>query len=260
MKWLRYFATRLKTTVLDRTNTIVVVPAFNEQETIVSVIEKIRETGFPFVVIDDGSTDETRKMAISAGARTISLPFNGGIGGAMRCGMRFALEKHFEAIIQCDADGQHNPRYFECLIQAANECGSGIVIGSRFIHSGLNMKVGISKDAGINILSKLVSKNQDWLITDPTSGCRLTKGVLIREVIRCQPNYYLADTIFPLLLAKILGHKVSEVSVEISERAGGFPSASYLNSIGYFVKILFESQSLAGVYRRVSVGVSNEKI
>lgn len=247
-------------TPLDKTNTLVIVPAYNEQETIVSVIEKINETGFPFVVVDDGSTDETRNMAISAGARTISLPFDEGVGGAMRCGIRFALEKHFEAIIQCDADGQHNPRYFECLIQAANECGSEIVIGSRFIHSDLNMKVGISKNIGIKVLSKLVSENQDCLITDPTSGCRLTKEVLIREVIRCQPNFYLADTIFPLLIAGMLGHKVSEVSVEISERAGGIPSASYLKSLGYFVKILFESQSLAGVYRRVSVGASNEKI
>ena len=246
--------------MFDRTNTIVIVPAYNEQETIVSVIEKIVETGFPFVVIDDGSTDQTRNRAISAGARTISLPFNEGVGGAMRCGMKFALENHYEAIIQCDSDGQHNPLYFERLVQAANECGSGIVIGSRFIDPDLNMKVGISKNIGIKVLSKLVSEHQDSLITDPTSGCRLTKGSLIREVLRCQPNFYLADTIFPLLLAKILGHKVSEVSVEISERAGGIPSTSYITSIGYFVKILFESQSLAGAYRRISVGASNEKI
>ena len=103
-------------TLLDKTNTLVIVPAFNEQDSIVAVIEEIKATGFPFVVIDDGSTDETRNRAISAGARTISLPFNAGVGCAVRCGFRYAVDNKYHAAIQIDADGQHPVSYLKHLI------------------------------------------------------------------------------------------------------------------------------------------------
>ena len=67
--------------LLSKSNTLIIVPAFNEQDSIVSVITEIKTTGFPYIVIDDGSTDKTRKRDIGAGARTISLPFNAGVGG-----------------------------------------------------------------------------------------------------------------------------------------------------------------------------------
>jgi glycosyltransferase involved in cell wall biosynthesis len=247
-------------TLLDKTNTLVIVPAYNEQDSIVSVIEEIKATGFSFVVIDDGSTDQTRKRAISAGARTISLPFNAGVGGAMRCGMKFALANNVQAVIQCDADGQHSPPYFEHLIGVANEVGSEIVVGSRFNRNESGIAISSSKKIGIKILAKIVSTRKGCLITDPTSGFRLTRRVLIREVVRCQSSFYLADTIIPLRLTKILGFRVSEVSVEMTERVSGIPSTTYLKSIGYFVKVMFEALSLAGIYRRTLTRTPNDEI
>jgi hypothetical protein len=236
-------------TLLNKTNTLVIVPAYNEQDSIVSVIEEIKATGFPFVVIDDGSTDETRNRAIAAGARTVSLPFNAGVGAAMKCGMNYALTKRYKAIIQCDADGQHKPKYFQILIHEANKSESVIVIGSRFNQTQRNMSIGVAKNIGIRILSNIFSKHAKNPVTDPTSGFRVTKAELIRKLVQHQPNFYLADTIYPLQMASILGLQVSEVSVQISERTGGTPSTSYFRSFGYFFRVLFESQTIQGALR-----------
>ena len=236
-------------TLLDKTNTLVIVPAYNEQDSIVSVIEEIKTTGFPFVVIDDGSTDETRIRAIEAGARTISLPFNAGVGGSIKCGMRFALDNQFEAVIQCDADGQHSPLYFEKLVQKSNKVESVIIIGTRFSDISSKMPIELTKFIGIKILSKVVLKRQKFNVSDPTSGFRLTRKELMIKLVRHQPNFYLADTIFPLQVAKILNLGVSEVPVEMCKRKFGESSASFLGAIAFFVRVVFERQSLSAVFR-----------
>ena len=140
-------------TLLDKTNTLIIVPAYNEQDSIVAVIEEIKATGFSFVVIDDGSTDETRNKAISAGARTISLPFNAGVGGSLKCGFQYAVMHGYAAVIQCDADGQHPTKDFESLINHANANSSHLVIGSRFTRENELMLTSQPHNAATKILS-----------------------------------------------------------------------------------------------------------
>ncbi|NBO57289.1 MAG: glycosyltransferase family 2 protein, partial [Actinobacteria bacterium] len=111
---------------------LVVVPAFNEAESLGSVVSRIREFGFQVVVVDDGSEDQTSDVARAAGARVLTLPINLGVGGALRCGFRYAIESGFVVVVQCDADGQHSPDHISSLIQALTESGASLVIGSRF--------------------------------------------------------------------------------------------------------------------------------
>ena len=225
-------------TLLDKTNTLIIVPAYNEQDSIVAVIEEIKATGFPFVVIDDGSTDETRNRAISAGARTISLPFNAGVGRSLKCGFQYALKQGYKAVIQCDADGQHPTKDFESLISHANANSSHLVIGSRFIDDVETMQVSKSRKFVMQMLSGLAGRKNQVEITDTTSGFRLIAQPLLGQFAQRFPGYYLGDTYEALIVATSNNYSVSQISVPFSNRTHGKSSASNTYAISNIVKIL----------------------
>ena len=167
--------------LLSKSNTLIIVPAFNEQDSIVSVITEIKTTGFPYIVIDDGSTDKTRKRDIGAGARTISLPFNAGVGGALKCGFRFATENGYEAVVQVDADGQHDPTQIQELIRASEANKVDLVIGNRFNNPHSTVKLNLMRRIGMKGLSKRVRYKVMALINDTTSGFRIIRQPLLGE-------------------------------------------------------------------------------
>jgi glycosyltransferase involved in cell wall biosynthesis len=225
-------------TLLDRRNTLVIVPAYNEQDSIVAVIQEIKSTGFPFVVIDDGSTDETRTRAISAGARTISLPFNAGVGGSLKCGFRYALKQGYEAVIQCDADGQHPTKDFETLINHANANSSHLVIGSRFTDDTTTMEVSKPRKLAMQMLSGLARRKNQVEITDTTSGFRLIAQPLLGQFAQKFPGYYLGDTYEALIVATSNNYSASQITVPFANRIHGTSSASNFYAISNIVKIL----------------------
>ena len=225
-------------TLLDKTNTLVVVPAYNEQDSIVSVIEEIKATGFPFVVIDDGSTDGTRNRAISAGARTISLPFNAGVGGSLKCGFQHAVTHGYAAVIQCDADGQHPTKDFESLVNHANIHSSHLVIGSRFSGDESTMHVSRPRKLAMKMLSSVAKRTNQVEVTDTTSGFRLISQPLLGQFAQRFPGYYLGDTFEALNVAASNNYSVSQISVPFSNRTQGTSSASNAYAISNIVKIL----------------------
>jgi glycosyltransferase involved in cell wall biosynthesis len=225
-------------TLLDKTNTLIIVPAYNEQDSIVAVIEEIKATGFPFVVIDDGSIDETRNRAISAGARTISLPFNAGVGGSLKCGFQYAIRQGYEAVIQCDADGQHPTKDFESLINHANAYSSHLVIGSRFTDDEATMQVSKSRKLAMRMLSGLAKRKNQAEITDTTSGFRVIAQPLLGQFAQRFPGYYLGDTFEALIVATSNNYSVSQISVPFSNRIYGTSSASNTYAVSNIVKIL----------------------
>lgn len=225
-------------TLLDKSNTLVIVPAYNEQDSIGSVIEEIKTTGFPFVVIDDGSTDETRIRAISAGARTISLPFNAGVGGSLKCGFQHAVAHGYAAVIQCDADGQHPIKDFESLVNHANFHSSHLVIGSRFSGDVTTMHLSRTRKLAMKMLSIVAKRTNQVEVTDTTSGFRLISQPLLGQFAQRFPGYYLGDTFEALNVAASNNYSVSEISVPFSNRIQGVSSASNTNAISNIVKIL----------------------
>ena len=225
-------------TLLDKTNTLVVVPAYNEQDSIVSVIEEIKATGFPFVVIDDGSIDGTRSRAISAGARTISLPFNAGVGGSLKCGFQHAVAHGYAAVIQCDADGQHPTKDFESLVNHANFHSSHLVIGSRFNGDEATMHVSRPRKLAMKVLSSVAKRTNQVEVTDTTSGFRLISQPLLGQFAQRFPGYYLGDTFEALNVAASNNYSVSQISVPFSNRTQGASSASNAYAISNIVKIL----------------------
>ena len=91
---------------------LIIMPAWNEEEVIDSTLRELQDTmpGHDLLVVDDGSTDATARVARAAGANVLQLPYNMGVGGAMRAGYKYAQRLDYDRAIQVDADGQHDPR------------------------------------------------------------------------------------------------------------------------------------------------------
>ena len=120
-----------------RTSPLVVVPALNEQATIHRVVTEIRKSGYDVVVVDDGSGDKTAELASQAGAVVLRMKLNLGVGGALRCGFRYAMNEGYDAVIQCDADGQHPASHLKNLEDVWKKTSTHLVIGSLYVEHPL---------------------------------------------------------------------------------------------------------------------------
>jgi glycosyltransferase involved in cell wall biosynthesis len=235
---------------LSKDNVLVIVPAFNEQESISAVLRTLLDNKYQILVVDDGSVDKTRSLAQGAGANVLTLPFNLGVGGALRAGFKFAVRNQYRAVVQVDADGQHDASQIVSLIETANESGAHLVLGSRFQRSAESMTVPVVRRQVMRLLSALASRATGTTITDATSGFRLIQDPLLSEFAKVFPSYYLGDTYEALISAGRAGFVVREIPTVIVNRTHGTSSASTRQS----VKFIFKSVVVAGlgIHARIS--------
>jgi glycosyltransferase involved in cell wall biosynthesis len=235
---------------LSKDNVLVIVPAFNEQESISAVLRTLLDNDYQILVVDDGSVDQTRLIAQGAGVSVLTLPFNLGVGGALRAGFKFAVRNQYRAVVQVDADGQHDASQIVSLIETANESGAHLVLGSRFQRSAESMTVPVVRRQVMRLLSALASRATGTTITDATSGFRLIQDPLLSEFAKVFPSYYLGDTYEALISAGKAGFVVREIPTVIVNRTHGTSSASTRQS----VKFIFKSVVVAGlgIHARIS--------
>jgi glycosyltransferase involved in cell wall biosynthesis len=214
---------------------LVIVPAFNEAGSLPNLLRSLHQECpyYDVVVIDDGSTDGTRGR-IGPVARVISLPTNLGIGGAVQTGLQVAFRENYDVAVQVDGDGQHPPRELHKLIDAMDEHGDDMVVGSRFLGSG-TFKSTATRRMGIRFFSVLLSAICRTKITDPTSGFRAVN----RRGIRLLAHNYSED--FPeveaLVVASRAGLRIAEIPVEMAERTAGTSSIGSFKSAIYMIKV-----------------------
>jgi glycosyltransferase involved in cell wall biosynthesis len=216
---------------------LVLLPAFNEAESIGSVLFAVSALGYPACVIDDGSRDNTADIARRAGADVLRLPVNLGVGGALRCGFRHAIERGYDCVVQVDADGQHDPAQVPALLAALEDHEADMAVGSRFL-GGDPWAVGRGRRLAMRALAARASHSLGIPITDATSGFRAIRGRLLEAFAESYPVEYLGDTLEALIMAGRMGAKVVEVRVSMRQRVSGRPSAGSLSSIWYVVRVL----------------------
>lgn len=218
--------------VVDPRDVLIAIPAWNEQGSIAAVIAKIRDfhPKVGILVVDDGSTDATAVIAREAGAYVASLPFNVGVGGAMRTAFLFAQRVGYLALIQVDADGQHDPADLDNLIIGLDE--ADIVVGTRF-HPQSMYFVGGPRKWAMVLLSKALSRMNRSVISDPTSGFRSAGPRAIQLFAVQYPAEYLGDTVGSLSIAIRHGLVIREAPVTMYYRAIGRPSKNALWSALY---------------------------
>lgn len=203
--------------------TLVVMPAFNEAASVADVVREVREKvpSAQVLVVDDGSRDDTAERARAAGAIVARLPFNLGVGGAMRTGFRYARNNGFDVVVQVDADGQHDPSEVTQLV--AGLADADLVLGARFAGVGDYRSSGPRRWAMI-VLSRALSRLTGTRLTDTTSGFRASGPRAISLFAEHYPAEYLGDTIETLVIASRSGLRIEQIPVQMRVRAGGTPS------------------------------------
>ena len=212
---------------------IAVVPAYNERDNIVSTIEDLRSNapGVDYVIVNDGSNDDTLSICREHGYNVIDLPVNLGLAGAFQTGMRYAYEHGYDYAIQFDADGQHSAAYIYEMIRAAEAKAANIVIGSRF---ATQKKPLSARMAGSVLISAMILLTTRKRIQDPTSGMRLFDRQMIPLFANEMDFGPEPDTISLLMR---WGYKVEETQVEMRERTAGESYLNFTKSITYMLRM-----------------------
>lgn len=214
---------------------LVIIPALNEEATVGDVVRSVHsQLDADVLVVDDGSRDETSLRAREAGAMVLSHPFNLGVGAALRSGFRFARAGRYKAVVQVDADGQHDAADVRVLLDRLSTDGADIVIGSRFA-GGYPVR-GIRR-LTMRLLSRVVSRRLGVTVTDTTSGFRAFSDRSVEVFAAGYPTAYLSDTVEALILADAHGFTIVEQPVRMHERQGGRPSAGAIKSVFHLVRL-----------------------
>ena len=214
---------------------LVIMPAYNEEKNIGAVISGIREHAkADILVINDGSMDSTAQVALNLEVRVIDLPFNLGIGGAMQTGFKFARDNGYDIAVQIDADGQHDPKYLNEIINRLNKEGCDMAIGSRYVEE-TSYKSSVTRRVGMVFFSWLVYMLTGNRIKDTTSGFRAVNRKVIEYFAESYPTDYPEVDVLVRLYKK--GFTVCEVPVEMLERQGGKSSITPVKSIYYMIKV-----------------------
>ena len=213
---------------------IVIIPAYNERESIVSTVNSVVAAGYDYVVINDGSADDTLDVCRANNLNVLDLPQNLGIGGAVQAGHKYAKQFGYDIDVQVDGDGQHDPSYIPKLVDGILS-GSDLVIGSRFVEQTDGFQSSFMRRVGINWLSGVINLVTHHRITDPTSGFRACNSKAIDLFCKRYPSDYPE----PDSIVSALSHglNVSETSVVMKERQGGSSSISGFSSIYYMIKV-----------------------
>lgn len=212
--------------------TLIAIPAWNEAASIADVINKVREhrPDVDILVVDDGSQDSTASLARQVGATVVSLPFNVGVGGAMRTAFLYAQRHGYRALAQVDADGQHDPGDLDRILEGLDT--ADIVVGTRF-HPHSMYFVGGPRRWAMVLLSKALSRMNRGTISDPTSGFRSAGPRAIDLFAAEYPADYLGDTVGSLAIAIRQGFVVHEAPVTMYFRQTGRPSKNAMWSAMY---------------------------
>lgn len=216
---------------------LVVVPAYNEQDSVGRVVAEVRRA-VPYadvLVVDDASRDLTRSRAQEAGAEVATLPINLGVGGAMRTGFRYALRHGYDVVVQVDGDGQHDARDLPQLLAALS--GADVAIGARFAGTG-DYRVRGPRAWAMRMLAFVLSRVCRTRLTDTTSGYRASGPRAVRLFAAHYPVEYLGDTVESLIMAARSGLVVTQVPVTMRPRTTGVASQSPFRATLYLLRSL----------------------
>lgn len=214
---------------------LVVIPALNEEDSVADVVRDVR-LGIPSarcLVVDDGSSDRTGERARAAGAAVLTLPYNLGVGGAMRAGFRFARSNGFSIVVQVDADGQHDPASIRQLIDGLAD--ADLMIGARFAGVG-DYGVRGPRRWAMRALAAVMSSVARTRLTDVTSGFKAAGPRAVELFADNFPAEYLGDTIEALVIASRAGLTIGQLPVAMRERQAGTPSHHPIKAAVYLTR------------------------
>lgn len=213
---------------------LAVIPAYNEEESIVSTMEEFlnSDTGCDYVIINDGSSDSTESICKQRGYNVLSHPTNLGLTAGFQTGVKYALMNEYDAVIQFDSDGQHIPSYIRPMVKIMERGNADIVIGSRFVKQRKSFS---ARMIGSRLITFSIKITTGKTISDPTSGMRLFNHSMMEEFAKRFDFGPEPDSVAYLLRK---GAKVSEVQVCMRNRAAGESYLNFAKSISYMARVV----------------------
>lgn len=215
---------------------IVIIPAYNEEGSILKTVEDIRENApdYDYVVVNDCSIDKTYNICKDNQINCLDLPINLGIGGAVQSGYIYAYRNGYDLAVQFDGDGQHSAKYLHTMEKEISDNQLDMCIGSRFI-TNEGFQSSFLRRVGIKHFTMLIKFLTGQTITDPTSGMRMVN----RDIMEIYSKDYPQDYPEPESVVHILvrGKKVKEIPVIMNERSEGVSSISPGKSVYYMIKV-----------------------
>ena len=213
--------------------TLIVIPAYNEALNIVKTVNDIKQNApdVDYVVVNDGSKDNTLEVLKEHNFNYIDGFCNLGLFGAVQTGFKLALLNDYDIVIQFDGDGQHSAKYIKSLIDEIGK-GNDIVIGSRFV---TEKKPFTARMLGSRLIAFSIRLMTGKKITDPTSGFRAYNRACIKDYANDMNNPPEPDTLVYMLRKN---RKIKEVQVQMSEREFGESYLNLMNTIKYMSRMM----------------------
>lgn len=215
---------------------LVIIPAYNEEKSILKTVNDIKEhaKSFDYIIVNDCSMDRTLEICKEHGLCVLNLPVNLGIGGAVQTGYLYAYKNGYDYAVQFDGDGQHDARYLEEMRDYMEGSDVDLLIGSRFVE-----KEGFQSSSlrrfGIQYFSHLIRLLTGVRITDPTSGMRMANRSVMEIYANCYPKDYPEPE--SAVAALNAGKKIEEYPVKMREREEGISSISPARAVYYMIKV-----------------------
>ncbi|MCL1910092.1 MAG: glycosyltransferase family 2 protein [Kiritimatiellaeota bacterium] len=244
----------------------VIIPAYNEAENIAELLRELRREAPEAlaVVVNDGSADDTARVAATEGAVVLDLPCNLGVGGAVQTGFRYAVENGFDFAVRIDGDGQHPPAEIGKLLRVMEESGADAVIGSRYLGENNLRNCGIAelrkvenaksgkcektekgnvsvrgatatRDAGNMALAWFLSLICRCRVTDPSSGFWCVRG----DLLRCFAKHYPGEYPEPEAIAMLRrhGYTLAEAPINARPRSKGVSTIKTSGVLYYALRV-----------------------
>lgn len=223
---------------MNTAETLIVIPAYNEERNIRAVVAAVREAlaDADILVINDGSADRTAQVARDTGALVANHIFNLGYGSTLQTGFKYALANNYRYVIQVDADGQHEPKDVRGIRDALKQDDADMVIGSRFL-SSKTYAMSFARRAGIRLFSALTSFFIKQRITDCTSGFKgYNRKIIPLLTSRFYPEDYPdADVI---MIIHYAGYRIKEVGVTMHAPPDGASMHAGFGKVFYIFKMV----------------------
>lgn len=238
---------------MKKSNLLIIIPAYNEAENIERVVDDLIQNypQYDYVVINDGSKDNTLEICRKRGYNYLDMTINVGLADGVQTGMMYAYRHGYDYAIQFDGDGQHDPAYIASMLEAMQECD--VCIGSRFVEK---KKPKSLRMLGSNVIQFTLKLTTRKTVKDPTSGMRMFNRAAIRvmaENIDYGPE---PDTVAHLIRS---GAVVKEVQVEMRERIAGESYLNFARSIKYMMHMCFSIMFIQWCRKKVVLRKEDRK-
>lgn len=218
--------------------TLVIIPAYNEEESLPKLLEEVRSRGYDAVVVDDSSLDATATVAARAAVPVLHLAANLGIGGAVQTGFMYAVRNGYDVVVQVDGDGQHDPGWLETVVMPIQRGEADCVVGSRYVpgNRDTEYRTPLPRRIGMHFSTSILFLATGLRINDTTSGFRALSRPAFEYFARAYPvDHPEAET---LLMLHQKGFRILEVPVKMRGRVSGESLFTFTKACLYPIRVI----------------------